>query len=104
MRSAINLYQLLKERRAARRSEPILDKFIYVIGIGGPSMTIPQVIKIWSEKNAGGISIIAWSGYTFFAILWMLYGINHNQKPIIVTNLTIIILNSLVIAGAFLYG
>lgn len=80
------------------------DKFIYVIGIGGPSMTIPQVIKIWNEKNASGISLIAWFGYTIFAILWLVYGVLHNQKPIIVTNLTIILLNSMVIIGTLLYN
>lgn len=86
------------------RFRKFFDKFIYVIGIGGPSMTIPQVIKIWSEKNAGGISLIAWFGYTFFSILWLIYGILHHEKPIIVTNVTIIILNALVIAGTLLYG
>lgn len=80
------------------------DRFIYVIGIGGPSMTIPQIIKIWDGKNASGISLIAWFGYTIFSILWLIYGILRHEKPIIVTNITIILLNSLVIAGTLLYG
>jgi uncharacterized protein with PQ loop repeat len=102
MRSSANLYQFLKEQRLLRPSY-LLDKSIYIISIGGPSMTIPQVLKIWTEKNAGGISVVAWVGYTVFAILWLFYGMRHNLKPIIVTNLTIIILNSLVIAGTLAY-
>ena len=36
-----------------------IDKAIYVIGIFGPIMTIPQLYKIYIDQNATGVSTIS---------------------------------------------
>jgi len=35
-----------------------MDKAIYGVGIFGPLMTLPQIGKIWIEKNASGVSLL----------------------------------------------
>ncbi len=81
-----------------------LDKGIYVVGIAIPIMTIPQVLKIWLEQSAAGISILTWSVYFLGSIFWLVYGIAHKEKPIIVMHTLLIILNGLIVAGALLYS
>lgn len=81
-----------------------LDKFIYIVGIVGPGMTIPQVLKIWIGRDASGISVLTWSGYVFFAFFWLAYGFTKREIPLILTNIIIIILSSLVVIGTLLYG
>lgn len=81
-----------------------MDKAIFVIGVIGPVMTIPQVNEIWINHNAAGVSILTWTTYIFTSIFWLAYGILHKEKPIIIAYILWIILNSLVVAGALMYG
>ena len=62
----------------------VMDKMIYFVGVAGPIMTLPQLFKIWVEKNAAGISVISWITYLVLGIFWLSYGIMHKEKPIIV--------------------
>ena len=81
-----------------------MDKLIYFVGIIGPVMTIPQVAKIWLDKSAAGISIVAWGTYTITSAIWAAYGVMHKDKPIIISSLMFVIVNLLVVIGAFIYG
>lgn len=80
------------------------DKFIYFVGIGTPVITSSQVFKIWMTQNAQGVSLIAWSAYLFNSLCWLYYGIIHNERPIIYTNIVCSLINILVILGIVIYG
>jgi len=82
----------------------ILDKIIYIVGIMGPIMTIPQVLRIWIEKNAAGVTIITWFSWLIIGIFWLTYGIVHKEKPIILVYSSWIIIHTLVVIGASMYG
>jgi len=81
-----------------------MDHAIYFGALITPIMTLPQVAKIWVDKNASGISLISWVTYLFAAFFWLAYGIVHKEKPIILTNVLWIGLHSVIIAGTILYG
>ena len=81
-----------------------MDKAIYVISIFGPIMTIPQVTKIWIDKNASGIAVISWVTYLITTIFWLIYGIMHKEKPIIFLNIIWIFLQISIIVGTLIYG
>lgn len=82
----------------------LMDKLIYVIGILVPIMTFPQLIKIWIDKNATGVSLISWSTYLIAAIFWLIYGIMHKEKPIIITNVLWIFFDIFIVVGIIIYG
>lgn len=82
----------------------LIDKVIYVVGIGAPLMTIPQLTKIWIEKNASGVSVISWASYLIAAIVWLIYGIAHKEKPIILAYSLWIIFEILIVVGTLMYG
>ncbi|MBN2881413.1 hypothetical protein JXM83_05165 [Candidatus Woesearchaeota archaeon] len=82
----------------------MLDKIIYFIGLTGPLMTIPQILKIWSEKSAAGVSMISWMTYLITAFFWLAYGITHKEKPIVITYIFWILTEGFVVAGIFIYG
>lgn len=67
-------------------------------------MTIPQLTKIWVEKNASGVSAVSWGAYLVTAIFWLLYGILHKEKPIIFTYSAWIVLEILIVIGTITYG
>ena len=86
------------------KSKRFMDKAIYVIGVLGPILTLPQIYKIWIEKNATGVSIISWSAYLLIAFFWVIYGFMHKEKPIILTYLTWIVIHAFVVIGIAMYG
>jgi len=82
----------------------IMDKFIFIVGVLGPAMAIPQVYKIYSAKNASSISLFSFSAYVFMDIIWLVYGILHKEKPIILVYSLWAIINSIIAVGAILYS
>jgi len=71
----------------------LMDKLIYFAGVLGPIMTIPQLSKIWVEKNASGVSALSWGAYGVGACFWIIYGFMHKEKPIIITYCSLFLLS-----------
>ena len=109
----LGLHHFHTRRRIHQKHEPyphpdkwinFMDKAVYVVGTIGPLMTLPQIFKIWVEKNASGVSIISWSGFLFYAIFWLIYGIMHKEKLIIYAYILWVTLQVLVVIGLLIYG
>jgi len=67
-------------------------------------MNLPQLFKIWLHKDASGVSFISWMSFSVFSLIWLMYGILHKDKPIILMNLALVVIQALIATGAFLYG
>ena len=80
-----------------------LDKIIYLVSFLGPLFTIPQVMAVWVEKDATGVSLFSWASYSVLAFVWLLYGIAHKEKPIIFANVLWIIMDLLIVIGVVIY-
>ncbi|MFC1742228.1 hypothetical protein ACFL3V_06860, partial [Nanoarchaeota archaeon] len=50
------------------RKVRLLDQAVALISIVYPITGIPQVLKIWVEKDAGGISAVSWCLFLVFTI------------------------------------
>ena len=75
-----------------------------IFGIIGGLANLPQVIKIFKRKSAKDISILTYAIIFLGTIVWILYGIQIRDMPILVGNIFGAITVSLVIFGWFLYG
>ena len=82
----------------------LLDKIIYVVGVLGPVMTLPQVIKIFVLKDASGVSFASWFAYTIFSSVWLYYGTVHKEKPIIISNALWVLAELLIVIEVLIYG
>lgn len=82
----------------------ILESLATFVGIVGSFAMIPQVYRIFKRKSAKDISISTYSFMFAAGVIWVLYGLNIQSFPIVVTNLigTLSILG--VVAGWVLYG
>jgi MtN3 and saliva related transmembrane protein len=65
--------------------------------------SIPQLIKIYRLKSAKDISVTVHFIIVGGAFIWMLYGIELNDFPIIASNLVGIITNGLILYGCYRY-
>jgi uncharacterized protein with PQ loop repeat len=81
-----------------------LDKLIMFIAIGAPLMTLPQIFEIWFYQNAIGVSAISWMAMAFMAFIWLLYGIAHKEKPIIICNFLWMSCDLIIVIGTFMYS
>jgi uncharacterized protein with PQ loop repeat len=86
-----------------KAEKDFVNKIIYVVAIAGPLMTIPQILKIFLEKNAAGVSLTTWSAYIVLGFFWLSYGIMHKEKPIIITNTLWIIIEVIIVMGIIMY-
>jgi uncharacterized protein with PQ loop repeat len=107
------LHHFHKRERVNVKCEPhshpkkwkkVMDKLIYVVAFIGPIMTLPQIIKIWGEKNAAGVSVASWATFSVLSIFWIIYGIMHEEKPIIISSTLWFILDACVVLGTLMYG
>ncbi len=80
------------------------DKFIYVVVIFAPIANIPQLLKVWIEKDASGVSSLSWLFFSVISATWLIYGILHKDKHILIMNGALMIIQTVIAIGAILYG
>ncbi len=80
------------------------DKLIYVVGIVGPMMSLPQLLKIWVDRSAAGVSAISWGAFAVISLFWLCYGALHREKPIMVSAGINCTFQAIIFIGAVLYG
>jgi len=103
LRSRVLIGKDLEPFPARNSWKRFLDHLMYGVGVFGPLALLPQVVQIYTMKDASGISLASWALLAFFNILWVLYGIVHKDKPIIIAHVLFAILNALVAVGALMY-
>ena len=106
------LHHLSKRKRVHKKLEiypsnrfwiRFLDKLLLVIAIIGPIMALPQLISVYSAKNAGTLVFSTWASWSFFNLIWLAYGIVHKEKPIIITYILWFIVNASMALAALIY-
>lgn len=80
-----------------------IDKMIYPIALISPLMTIPQLIEIWTTRQVQGVSFITWLAYGVVNAFWIYYGIVHKEKPIIVADVLLFLLDASIVIGVLLF-
>jgi len=80
-----------------------LDKLTFVAGTIGPFTVLPQIYTIFSTHSAKGVSLATWSLIFIVTFPWILYGLAHKDKSIIVSFILWEVVNLTVVAGVLLY-
>jgi len=81
-----------------------LDKLTFIVGIIGPFTVLPQIYSIFSTHSAAGVSLMTWVLIFVVTFPWILYGIAHKEKSIIVSFILWEVVNLMVVVGVLLYG
>jgi uncharacterized protein with PQ loop repeat len=98
------MYQKYEPYPSPVKINKIYDKIIYIVVIIGPIMNLPQLFRIWITKNATGVSFVSWMGFSIISVVWLGYGILHRDKPILLMNFALMIIQALIAIGTFIYG
>ncbi len=81
----------------------LYDGFMYLIGIATPLSSLPQLYEIWVQHNAAGVSFFSWAFFTIASLFWIIYGVIHHEKPIIVSQVLWFVLEGLIAIGILIY-
>jgi uncharacterized protein with PQ loop repeat len=107
------LYHQQRRKRIHKKYEPyphpqrvkrIYDHFIYGAVILAPIMNIPQVLKIWVEKDASGVSMLSWASFSVISVMWFFYGMLHKERPVMIMNFALVFMQLSIVLGVYLYG
>lgn len=77
---------------------------IYVVAALEPLSVLPQIFAIFSHHNASNVAILTWISFVVFDAIWLWYGWESNQKPLIIFSALFTLLEIVVVVGALLYG
>lgn len=91
----------LAKRRYDKETKQRVQVAAYIVGVGGNLAVIPQLLAVWNGP-APGLAILTWILFICFGLIWLLYAIVNNQKPLIITQLLGLTFNTLVVVGYFL--
>lgn len=81
-----------------------LETLAVIAGIVGAFAGIPQIIKIFQRKSAKDISAVTYTVVFFGAIIWILYGWELKNLPLLLSNSIGIIITTTILVGWYLYG
>ena len=84
------------------------DLLINAIGAGAGlcsmSSFVPQIAKIWRERDASGVSLKMFSVTVTAFVLWTLFGVLQHSWPIALSNGVCLILSALIVALRLKFG
>lgn len=81
----------------------LVDKCIYGIGLIAVLANMPQLWNIWVVKNSAGVSLISWTGFLVGSLFWFCYGLLHKEKPIMVINAFLIVVQGGIVLGLLVH-
>lgn len=96
-----------KQTKGKRTKTPyvvFLDKLTFVAGVIGPFTVLPQIYSIFTAHSAAGVSLATWALIFIVTFPWILYGVAHKDKSIIVSFTLWEIVNLAVVVGVLMYG
>jgi MtN3 and saliva related transmembrane protein len=91
----------VSEKIEAENPQKFIHRLIFLAAIATPIMTLPQVYQIWVLHQKGA-SAVTWVSYVFIAFIWLYYGIENRDKPIIIMQSLCIVVYSAVVLGLIL--
>lgn len=70
----------------------------YLVAVAGNIAVVPQIIKAW-QSDAPGLAVLTWMLFVGIGFVWLIYAIQHKQKPLIVAQVVSISCNLAVVMG-----
>lgn len=80
---------------------PWLEAIGFVAGSLTTIAFLPQVLKIWRERSAAGLSVPTFLLFTLGVVLWLVYGLVANLFAVAFFNAITLALALMILAGVW---
>lgn len=81
-----------------------IERYALAAGIVQPLITLPQIVDIYSNQSARDVSLITWMGYLAFGLVFLVYGIVFNLRPIWIGQVVWVTMQTIIVIGILKYG
>jgi uncharacterized protein with PQ loop repeat len=81
-----------------------LDKLTFVAGVIGPFTVLPQIWTIYVDHSVAGVSLVTWALIFIVTFPWILYGVAHKDKSIMVSFSLWEVVNLAVVVGVLIHS
>ena len=81
----------------------IIPLLATILGIITGLANVPQIVKIFRTKSAKDLSITTNIIFLLSSCVWLLYGIELSNYPLIIANIIYVLTYGLIIIGFFSY-
>ncbi len=82
----------------------ILSVLATAFGVINGIANVPQVYKIFKRKSAGDIAVSTYLLLSVGSFIWILYGFEIKNIPVLVMNIMAFVLFIIILLGCKLYG
>lgn len=89
-------HQINSQVNQTKARTPI-DYIIYLVVIFGPLSNLPQLYNIRVLGESDWVSALSWGIFALISCSWMCYGIVHRDKPLIIMNSVLIVIQSTIV-------
>lgn len=86
------------------KKQELDTKLVYFFGLVTPLFMIPQAIAIFQNQSAVNISIAMWVFFLIADIIWIIYGMHRNIKPLVYSHALYFVVELAVVAGIVIYA
>ncbi len=79
-----------------------------LLGISAGVLTaasrVPQIVKTWKTRSAGGLSLSMYAMLCAGFLLWLTYGLMTDNVPVILSNVVSLAFNLVLLVFRFRFG
>lgn len=79
-------------------SELLVNIVGTLAGICSMASFVPQIMKIWRDRDASGVSLRMFSVTVTAFVLWTVFGVLQSSWPIILSNGVCLVLATIIVA------
>lgn len=80
-----------------------IDDVMVLGGVVGPLSALPQIINIYSNQDAGQVSLLSWAFFTILSFVGIIYSIIHKEKIILLGYSLYFIVDFFIVLGILIY-
>jgi uncharacterized protein with PQ loop repeat len=87
-----------------KQQKKFVSKFVLILAVVGPLMTLPQIYNVWFKKDIDGVSLLSWAFYAFGSVIWFIYAVQRKDKALTISSFLWVLMDIAVAAGIIILG
>lgn len=88
----------------SKQEKRLINRICAVFAVLMPLTALPQILLLFQEKDASGLSLMMWVLYSIGCIPFLMFGIIYKHVQIIVLNVSWLIVQAVMITGILMYS
>lgn len=98
----------MRQHHATKHKHPVeqpalIDRLTDLAAFIYPLTGLPQLIRILQTHQAGGVSLASWIFFGVFEVIFLLYGLKHKIRPLVITQALWLVIDVAVVVAAAAY-